>query len=310
MIKPYAYMGVDDLEKLMNFNAQVYGIGGALGYLHVGDIPHRIYNNLRNFNPADVVHLWKDENDTLLAWTIIYPMYPAFDLQIAPQVHGSDIEETILRWLIQETHQQAQKQATLFGNAILTEVSEHDPIRADLLRKYGFIAPSSPTYIHAHRPLNQPIPHSPLPEGYIIRPATGIEDAPQLAQVHAGAFGSRWTTEQYQRFMESPGYSADHEMVVVAPTGQFVSFCVYWLDKINGVGLFEPMGTHKDFHRMGFARALMNETLRYMIRDGMQVAEITYETDNPPAEALYRSIGFEPMYATSSYQKALDSIVV
>ena len=41
----------------------------------------------------------------------------------------------------------------------------------------------------------------------------------RLVDVHSKSFGSSWTTELYRRVMESPGYEAQNEIVVVAPDG-------------------------------------------------------------------------------------------
>ncbi|MCU0480180.1 MAG: GNAT family N-acetyltransferase [Anaerolineae bacterium] len=306
MFKPRPYAGADDLQKLITFNAMAYGDGGATGYLHVGDIPHRIYNVLRHYNPADLVHLYEDETGNLLAWSIIMPRYPAFDVQIHPNLHGSAIEEDMLIWAINLAQEKASYEKQLLGRELITDVYPAGTIRAELLLKLGFHPTKEPFMVHARRLLNQPIPNAILPEGFIIRSAQTIHEAGQLADVHAGAFGSSWTPESYAKVMQSPGYHVEHEMVVVAPDGRFVAFCIYWLDEVNQIALFEPVGTHRDFQRMGLGRALMHKTMRRMQNAGMQFAEINYELDNDSANRLYQVIGFEPLYSIYSYNKPLE----
>ena len=63
------------------------------------------------------------------------------------------------------------------------------------------------------------IPEPELPEGFIIRAATGVEEADKLAAVHNGGFGTGWDADAYRKVMESPGYDPARELVVVAPDG-------------------------------------------------------------------------------------------
>ena len=54
--------------------------------------------------------------------------------------------------------------------------------------------------------------------------------------------------------MESPGYEPERELVIQAPDGTFVAFTVIRYDPLNSTGLFEPVGTHKDYRRRGFGQ--------------------------------------------------------
>jgi mycothiol synthase len=153
------------------------------------------------------------------------------------------------------------------------------------------------------RDLNEPIASPELPEGYQIRPST-MADYEQLAAVHSGAFNSNWNPEIYRdEVMAKPGYAPEREMVVVAPDGRFAAFLIYWLDEVNKVGYFGPVGAHSDFHRKGLTRALMNHTLCLMKEQGMKEAEVGHETDNPASTNLYASVGFKLHRRIWSYSK-------
>jgi GNAT superfamily N-acetyltransferase len=67
---------------------------------------------------------------------------------------------------------------------------------------------------------------------------------------------------------------------------------VIWLDPINKVGMFEPVGTHPAFQKMGLGKAVMREGLRRMKAAGMTNASVGTGADNVAAIALYRSLGF------------------
>lgn len=133
-----------------------------------------------------------------------------------------------------------------------------------------------------------------------------MHEAAALLAVHASAFNSKGTVEQYARVMESPGYAAEREFVVVAPDGRFAAFTVTWHDERNSIGYFEPVGTHADFRRMGLARAVMIHAMHHMRAGGMRHAWVVHEAaeDNPASAGLYASLGFRMQFRTLMWVKA------
>lgn len=126
----------------------------------------------------------------------------------------------------------------------------------------------------------------------------GIYDGCQRrATASHAAFRSRLSFEQYWprylSFMQSRVYDCEQDLVVVAPDGRAAAFCVIWLDSVNKVGLFEPVGTHPDFQRKGMGSALMLESLRRMKANGVETAIVCAEYDNGAAIRLYESVGFQ-----------------
>ena len=104
--------------------------------------------------------------------------------------------------------------------------------------------------------------------------------------------------------MLKPGYIPGHEIVVIAPDGQFAAFAKMWLDELNEVGYFEPVSVHKDFQRRGFGRAIMLHGMHEMKRLDMQTVQVNYETDNPGASGLYTHLGFRKKYDIMDYTKS------
>lgn len=81
--------------------------------------------------------------------------------------------------------------------------------------------------------------------------------------------------------------------------------CGIWFDPLNGVGLFEPVGTHPDFQGKGLGKAVMAEGMRRMKAAGMRRAVVGFDPSNAAALALYTSMGFQASCYFAIYQKEL-----
>ncbi|MBK8028514.1 MAG: GNAT family N-acetyltransferase [Chloroflexi bacterium] len=102
----------------------------------------------------------------------------------------------------------------------------------------------------------------------------------------------------------APDYRLDLDVVVVAPDGQFAAFAQGWVDAENGIGLFEPVGTHPDFRKLGLCRAVIYEGLRRMHAAGATEAHV-YPYENHDASQVYRKLGFQTRGKIIAYRKAL-----
>ena len=103
--------------------------------------------------------------------------------------------------------------------------------------------------------------------------------------------------------MRSPVYTPELDLVVETPGGQFAAFCICWLDEVNQMGYFEPVGAHPDFRRKGLAAAVLKEGLRLMHERGMRTASVCVELDNLAAQRLYESVGFQAINRILTYVK-------
>ena len=142
-----------------------------------------------------------------------------------------------------------------------------------------------------------------LPDGYSFQSAKGIEDAAAMAEVHNASFEVGWTPELYRKVMESPGYEPERELVIQVPDGTLAAFSVVWYDHLNRTGLFEPVGTNKDFRRCGFGRAIVLYGMQQMAAAGMKFATVAHFGQNEAARGLYQACGFKPWYLLDGYRK-------
>ncbi len=97
----------------------------------------------------------------------------------------------------------------------------------------------------------------------------------------------------------------DLGLVIAAPDGHLVAFCICWLDKCGAepVGQVELLGCHPDFRRYALGRVASAESLRRLQAHGTK--KIVVETDNYRniAFRLHESVGFRVAWEVMVYRK-------
>ena len=185
---------------------------------------------------------------------------------------------------------------------VMADAHHRDALRINTLEVSGFVRDNHAMNI-TEIDLSEHQEEPRLPLGFSAQPAQPGDFA-GLAEVHNGAFGSNWTPKQYQQeVMLKPGYRPQDELAITAIDGTFAAFTKTWLDPINKVGLFEPVGVHADFHRKGLGKALMLLGLQHMRDQGMRSALVCHNTDNAASTALYESVGFRTKHKVIDFAK-------
>jgi mycothiol synthase len=288
-----------DLPQLQQTVATWIAEAGRCGYDHIGELPHRIYENLRGRRPVeDLVQLWQDgAGITGLAINLRFGV--GFDVFTAPARRGTLAELEMIRVAYQTTADYLDDSEEF----VLTDVFDCDTTRISLLNQLGFTQFRTWDRVN-ERGLDEPVAEPVVPAGFVLRSAR-LDDADQLAAARNHSFAPDWTGELYRSaVMEKPGYDPAHEIVVEAPDGRIAAFTVYWVDPRNRIGHFEPVGTHRDFQRRGLARAVMRHAMRQMRAQGMTVVTVNHDAENVPARRLYESLGFHKRHETYGFRRA------
>lgn len=143
-----------------------------------------------------------------------------------------------------------------------------------------------------------------LADGWELRPLRGREEADARRRASHSAFRSTMDAQahldRYLRFMSSPVYERDRDLVAVSPHGEIGSFMVWWPDR-SGIAQIEPFGTHSDFQRQGIATALIRYGLSRMRAAGMVTARVVTDDYREDANAFYKSAGFDLIDQVRSY---------
>jgi len=140
------------------------------------------------------------------------------------------------------------------------------------------------------------VPNYPLPTGFTLRPLAGASEVEDYVKLHQAFFETKnMTTEWRMRTLRQPDRKPEMDVVVVAPDGRLVTFCIGWIYQNKGGGYFgqiEPLGCHADFRKRGLGRVALCETLRRLQQHGAE--SVFVETDNYRDRAfrLYENVGF------------------
>jgi ribosomal protein S18 acetylase RimI-like enzyme len=106
--------------------------------------------------------------------------------------------------------------------------------------------------------------------------------------------------------MRSPVYAGERDIVAVTAEGRIAAAAVHWLDAVNGIGYFEPVGVHPDFQRRGLGRVVLFDSLRRMQAAGLTQASVCCEAADPRAVAFYQSCGFQIVNTLLMYCKEIS----
>jgi GNAT superfamily N-acetyltransferase len=299
-MKRRTYTGEADLKLLQDFNAAAIAVTDHCGYLHPGDIPHHLFNGNKNYDPAEIMTIW-EEDQGVAAWLLADPSHKSFDAQVRTDLRGHDFEREVLEYAFDRTVNLMQ-QHNIASDYLYADAFRGDTARVELLTALGWEPDEELPYVLNHTEIPA-ITVPALPDGFTFRVARGMEAAAALADVHNASFSPNWTPELYQKVMESPGYDSERELVIQAPDGTYVAFCIIWYDHLNRTGLFEPVGTHKDHRRRGFGRAIVLYGMQKMAAAGMKFATVAHFGDNDAARALYQACGFKPWHMLDGYKK-------
>ena len=146
------------------------------------------------------------------------------------------------------------------------------------------------------RSLGEPIPASEAPAGFQVRALGASGENAERAAAHREVW-QPWTVgnvsaDDYARLMRLPVYDRDLDVVAVSPDGVIAAYVNGWIDPVNRIGDFGPVGARPDYRRRGLTRAVLLECLRRMRDRGMDRVSVSTGETNLAAIRLYESIGF------------------
>ncbi len=133
-----------------------------------------------------------------------------------------------------------------------------------------------------------------LPAGYRFRSAADVSSKAAW-KAHVDAWHpSTLTLAALEGAQRTWPYRPDLHVLIEAPDGTLAATAIMWLDELNKTAEFEPVGTHREYRRLGLGQALLLHGMRLAKDAGaghMTVACLGGKA-HPAAKGLYYSVGF------------------
>ena len=307
-LAPRLYQAEADLQKMRSLLQTGLAAQTGAYYIHPGELDLCLYNWLDGYDPWQSIYLWDDPADSgrLLGWAILYTPWSGFDVFVQPELWSSAWAAKLNAWAEGKACEKAREQGR--RQVWRNNVAERDQILKGRLINRGFQEGPEHAMLSMECDLERELPQATLPEGYRLRKVEAA-DAVQRARAQHLAFEVDMPIEEYldkyRHFMDSPGFARGREWIVAAPDGRVASFCMAWPDSASRIGQIDPVGTHPEFQRKGFAKAVMVAGLRDFQSGGMSIARVCVRAGNQAALGLYEGLGFRRTVKLLAYQKGL-----
>jgi ribosomal protein S18 acetylase RimI-like enzyme len=300
------YESEQDLHSMLELLMEARARSNDWHYAHVGELLFNFFMVVCHLDPQKFIRLWHDEAGKLVAYAILGED-PAFDCQVLPEYEWMGIEAEAFDWAetyVNKLRQQNEKQ---WGGDFVSGSRQDDSRRILFLEQHGFHYCGRFAEVNMLRLLSEPIPELAIPAGYQVRALAEVGEISDRAAAHRDVW-QPWTVgnitdEDYVIFMHLPGYQRDLDVVTVTPEGVIASYVNGWVDPVNRIGDFGPVGARVAYRQQGLTRLALLESLRRMRAYGMDRVCISTGISNTPARNLYESIGFKVVNQYLDYVK-------
>lgn len=265
-------------------------------YPHVGDLNFWFFMVVCHLTPQEFIRLWHDAAGKLVGYAILGED-PSFDCQVLPDYEWCGIETEAIIWAETRLIELRRHAAQAWSGNFISGARQDNPKRIAFLEQHGFRIGGEFSEVNMLCSLNGPIPEAVVPPGFEIRSAAEVGDTSNRASAHHEVWHpytvGNVSDDDYARFMRLPGYDGELDVVAVAPDGVIAAYVNGWIDPVNRIGDFGPVGARPGYRRQGLTRAVLLECLRRMQRIGMNRVSVSTGVSNVPALRLYESIGFK-----------------
>ncbi len=259
---------------------------------HFGRWDWMVTHSYLNKSGLPRIGLWEEDGAVIAAATYDCSLGSAYLLALPGYEH---LKEEMLPYAKANLHKDSKFQVL---------VLDGDTRMQDIAARHG-LRPTQDKECDAIYPIDTDNISYTLPEGFRITSMADTYDLYQYAKVLWKGFNHEAKGEGPFIFKEEellkrelgfdrPNVNLALKIAVVAPSGDFVSYCGMWQDGKSLSALVEPVATDPAYRKMGLGRAAVLEAIR---RCGALGAKRAFVGSS---QQFYYSIGFRP-YATSTW---------
>ncbi|EOD01161.1 GNAT family N-acetyltransferase [Caldisalinibacter kiritimatiensis] len=241
----------------------------------------------------DKIRIWEDDEKIV---GVAHFEHTLGNCYIEIDKEYSDLQDEMVQYAEENLKGQSE------GRSFLTfYVNEHNNQFKEILKSRGYKNAKEYNEYMSVFETEKEFPEITLPEGFKLQ---SLEDENNLNKLHRVLWrGFNHGDEpdddlSGRRLMQSaPNYRKDLNIVVVAPDGNYVSYCGMWYDDKNKFAYVEPVATDPDYRKMGLGKAAVLEGVRRCKELGATKA---YVATN---KKFYLKIGFETIYTMEAWGK-------
>ena len=299
------YEAEPDLQQMQGLLMEARSRTDDWRFWHVGDLTWWFFMVVCHLNPQEYIRLWHDRAGKLVGYAILGED-PSFDCQLLPEYEWAGIGTEALAWAEMRLTELRKRDPQRWSGDFVSGARQDDAKRIEFLEKHGF---RRGAYVEVNmlRSLHEPIPEPALPTGCQVRALAEAGETSDRAAAQREVWHP-WTVgnvsgDDYARFMRLPGYHRDLDVVAVTPDGVIAAYVNGWIDPVNRIGDFGPVGARPAYRRQGLTRAVLLEGLRRLQAHGMNRVSVSTGDSNTPALRLYESVGFTIVNKYLTYVK-------
>lgn len=301
------FRGIEDQVRMIELART-----SATENIHVIDLPYRLSSWAFDY-PANV-GLWMDDTGQLQAWAVLQTPFWTVDIILSPDA-GGELQPTILPWV--DRHARANLGTPYGRPAWYVNVFADQNSRRHALEQSGFsdqsnLGEDAWSKVWMERPAATSIPEYPVPKGFTLRSLAGEAELEAYVSLHQSTFETKNMTLAWRRrTLQHPAYLPDLDVVVCAPDGQLVAFCIGWLiQDTHGTwcGQIEPLGCLAAYRRYALGRLALCEVLRRLQAQCAQSIYVETDSYRNTAFRLYESLGFQVVRNILVYRKDYEGL--
>jgi mycothiol synthase len=235
-----------------------------------------------------------------------------FYWRVHPDHRGQGLEEALFTWATARLREAGQEHS--LPPRIRSGSREERPYYQDVLTAQGMKIVRY--FFTMERPLDEPIPDPQLPAGYTLGHSTPA-DVTAWVDAFNQSFIDHWnhhpiTAEEHEHWLTSENYRPEQDLIAVAPDGTVAAFAFCGINREYNErnnareGWVHMLGTRRGHRQIGLGRAMLLAGLHRLRADGMAVAKLGVDAENPSgALGLYERTGFRRIDTWISYSKDL-----
>lgn len=154
---------------------------------------------------------------------------------------------------------------------------------------------------------DEPLPPDELLEGVVLRPIAP-PDYDEVAALDNAAFGADHTAAHggVAQMVED---AAEFRVAEQRPEGRLVGY-LHLLAHAERTGEVAHVAVYPQVRRRGLGEAMMRWAAAWFRKQGLRRATLEVLTDNAPAIALYRKLGYVPATTGLTYRRPVDEAEV